>query len=144
MTEEANRRLQQFVTGEGTKLQSLNLGDFSKRSDFPRYHHIYREISADAGHVTWTSLCRHPQELADRVNLEIDPQLTDFEMFDTVSIMALAGMTCVKHLRESLGIGQSEAEFSALGHRYAELYSSGIQQLGDADDENFEPRWLLQ
>ncbi|WP_164836541.1 hypothetical protein [Sinorhizobium medicae] len=56
-------------------------------------------------------------ELADRVNLEIDPQLTDFEMFDTVSIMALAGMTCVKHLRESLGIGQNEAEFSALGHR---------------------------
>ncbi|NEJ97343.1 DUF5677 domain-containing protein [Rhizobium ruizarguesonis] len=136
LTEDSNRRLQQFVMGDGTKPQSLNLGDFSKGSDFPRYHHIYREISADAEHVTWTSLCRHPQELADRVHLEIDPQLTDFEMFDTVSIMALAGMTCVKHLRESLGITQNEAEFSALGHRYIELYRCGIEELRRAEEES--------
>ncbi|MGZ2442233.1 DUF5677 domain-containing protein [Sinorhizobium medicae] len=136
LTEEANRRLQQFVMGDGTKLQSLNLGDFSKGSDFPRYHHIYREISADAEHVTWTSLCRHPQELADRIHLEIDPELTDFEMFDTISIMALAGMTCVKHLRESLGVTQNEVAFSALGHRYIELYRCGIREFRDSDDEN--------
>lgn len=136
LSEESNRRLQQFVMGDGTKPQSLNLGDFSKDSDFPRYHHIYREISADAEHVTWTSLCRHPQELPDRVHLEIDPQLTDSEMFDTVSIMALAGMTCLKHLRDSLGINQNEAEFSALGHRYIELYRPGIQELHVADEED--------
>lgn len=60
----------------------------------------------------------------------------DFEMFDTVSIMALAGMTCVKHLRESLGITQNEVAFSALGHRYIELYRSGMQELREADEEN--------
>lgn len=138
LTEESNRQLQRFVMGDGTKPQSLNLGDFSKNSDFPRYHHIYREISADAEHVTWTSLCRHPQEMLDRVHLEIDPQLTDFEMFDTVSIMALSGMTCVKHLRESLGITQNEAEFSALGRRYIELYRSGTAELRDIP-EGTEP-----
>ena len=136
LIEASNRELQQFVMGDGTRPQSLNLGDFSKSSDFPRYHHIYREISADAEHVTWTSLCRHPQEVPDGVHLEIDPQLTDFEMFDTVSIMALAGMTCVKHLRESLGITQNEAVFSALGHRCIELYRAGMDQFGEADEQD--------
>jgi hypothetical protein len=143
LTEESNRQLQQFVMGDGTKPQSLNLGDFSKSSDFPRYHHIYREISADAEHVTWTSLCRHPQEEPDGTRLEIDPQLTDFEMFDTISIMALSGMTCVKHLRESLGITQNEAEFSALGHRYIELYRTGIEELRKTEEKLERPQSLF-
>jgi hypothetical protein len=52
LTEEANRQLQQFVMGDGNKPQSINLGEFTKLAIFPRYHHVYREISADAEHVT--------------------------------------------------------------------------------------------
>ncbi|MGR9229379.1 DUF5677 domain-containing protein [Rhizobium leguminosarum] len=83
LSEEANRELQQFVMGDGTKPKSLNIDDLTKGSDFPRYQLHYRQISADAEHVTWTSLCRHPQETFDRISLELDPQLEDYEMFDT-------------------------------------------------------------
>lgn len=62
LSEEANRELQQFVMGDGeAKPKSLNIGELSKGSNFPRFQLFYRQISADAEHVTWTSLCRHPQ-----------------------------------------------------------------------------------
>ncbi|PRA82543.1 hypothetical protein CQ054_19730 [Ochrobactrum sp. MYb29] len=136
LSEEANRKLQQFVMGDGeTKPKSLNIGELSKGSSFPRFQLFYRQISADAEHVTWASLCRHPQETYDRVSLELDPQLEDEEMFDTISLIALAGMTVVLHLRHSLGITQNEAEFSALGHRYLELYREGVAEFHDLHRE---------
>jgi hypothetical protein len=68
------------------------------------------------------------------VRLEVDPQLTDHEMFETVSIMALSAMTCVKHLRECLGLTHNEAEFAVLGRRYIELYRAGLKHLrGDSE-----------
>lgn len=61
--EGANSELQKFVMSDGrTKPKSLNIGDLSKGRNFPRFQVFYRQISADAEHVTWTSLCRHPQE----------------------------------------------------------------------------------
>ncbi|MBY5660931.1 DUF5677 domain-containing protein [Rhizobium leguminosarum] len=142
LSEEANRELQQFVMGNGeTKRKSLNIGELSKGSNFPRFQLFYRQISADAEHVTWTSLCRHPQEKYDRVCLELDPQLEDEEMFDTIGLIALAGMTVVLHLRHSLGITQNEAEFSALGRRYIELYREGVAEFRDRHrDEDAMPQ----
>ncbi|GGD11082.1 hypothetical protein [Aureimonas glaciei] len=129
LSEEANRELQQFVMAVGeNKPKILNIGELSKGSNFPRFQLFYRQISADAEHVTWTSLCRHPQETYDRVTLELDPQLEDEEMFDTISLIALAAMTVVLHLRHSLEITQNEVEFSALGRRYSELYHEGVAE----------------
>ncbi|WP_155246254.1 MULTISPECIES: DUF5677 domain-containing protein [Agrobacterium] len=134
LSEDANRELQQFVMGEGTKPRSLNIGELARGSDFPRYQLHYRQISADTEHVTWTSLCRHPQETFDRIRLELDPQLENYEMFDTVSLIALSAMTIVKQLRDSLGIIQNEGEFSALGRRYLELYREGVAEFGEQPD----------
>lgn len=136
LSEEANSELQKFVMGDGkTKPKSLNIGELSKGSNFPRFQVFYRQISADAEHVTWTSLCRHPQETFDRIRLELDPQLEDEEMFETISLIALAAMTVVLHLRHSLGITQNEEEFSALGRRYMELYREGVAEFGEQPAE---------
>ena len=120
----------------------MNIGELSKGSNFPRFQVFYRQISADAEHVTWTSLCRHPQETFDRIRLELDPQLEDEEMFETISLIALAAMTVVLHLRHSLGITQNEEEFSALGRRYMELYREGVAEFGEqpAEGEALPPR----
>ena len=136
LSEEANRELQKFVMGDGeTKPKSVNIGELSKGSNFARFQLFYRQISADAEHVTWTSLCRHPQETFDRIRLELDPPLEDEEMFETISLIALAAMTVVLHLRHSLGITQNEEDFSALGRRYMELYREGVAEFGEQPAE---------
>lgn len=56
-------------------------------------------------------------------------------MFETISLIALAVMTVVLHLRHSLGITQNEEDFSALGRRYMELYRERVAEFGEQPAE---------
>jgi hypothetical protein len=57
-------------------------------SPFPRLNHVYREISADAAHVTWTSLHRQiDQTRPGWITISVDPKVDAHEIEEAASIL---------------------------------------------------------
>ncbi|BCG97198.1 MULTISPECIES: hypothetical protein [unclassified Mesorhizobium] len=68
-------------------------------SPVPRLSHVYREISADALHVSWTSLHRHVFKNKDGdVQLALEPKVSRDELEEAASALALSVLFAMRSL----------------------------------------------
>lgn len=123
---ETRELLEKFLKGEFGGAKRLQPSDLAAGSEFPRLAHVYREISADAAHVTYTSLVRHFSEDADGTVIFIcDPALTAEELHETLTVIALSGLVCTFLLVRNLpnfSDGPGFEAFQCLATRYKLLY----------------------
>ncbi len=120
---ETRRLLDDFLKRDLGGAKRLQPTDLAAGSDFPRLAHVYREISADAAHVTITSLVRHFSEDTDgTVTFKLDPALTAEELHETLTAIALSAMICTLLLVRSLPEKVDGTQFESLAARYKLLY----------------------
>ncbi|WP_235937994.1 DUF5677 domain-containing protein [Endobacterium cereale] len=126
----SRKLLQEFLNDK--KGAQLKPSDLSKDSQFPRMVHMYREISADTAHVTYSSLLRHRSFLADGTALfSLDPLLEEDELQETLNILGLAVLLCVFSLVRMIPTMVGDEAFYDLHARYKVLAAGGQAQLGE-------------
>ena len=85
-----NRRLMSEFVLNMSGAKRLNIDDLPETRFFTLLHE-YREISADAAHVTFTALARHSQLDSNGTNrMILDPSLSHEELQRTLCALALA------------------------------------------------------
>jgi hypothetical protein len=100
---EGRELLNEFLQRDIEGAKRLQPNDLAKGSEFPRLAHVYREVSADAAHVSIASLERHFHDDANgTVEFNIDPSLTPEELHETITTIALSLLTCTLILVRNL------------------------------------------
>jgi hypothetical protein len=125
LSPEDRNLLNEFIRDKRST-KRLNASDLpeTRLSMFP---HEFREISADAAHVSFSSLARHVRPGRDGVNqLIIDPALSAEELDHTMRVLALACLICTWLLiRGCPDIRLDLAELEDLTARFNELQGRG-------------------
>ncbi|WP_245314435.1 hypothetical protein [Sinorhizobium alkalisoli] len=120
----SRKLLQEFLNDK--KGAQLKPSDLSKDSQFPRMAHMYRELSADTAHVTYSSLLRHRSFLPDETALfSLDPLLEEDELQETLNILGLSVLLCVFSLVRMMPIMAGDEAFYDLHARYKVLVAGG-------------------
>ncbi|MBU1313531.1 MAG: hypothetical protein KJ947_09330 [Alphaproteobacteria bacterium] len=88
--------------------------------------HIYREISADTAHVTYTALVRHTKHHDDgSTTFALDPLLTDVELHETLAMLGLSAMSCTPNLVRMRPTMSGNRVFFTLNERFRAFRPSG-------------------
>lgn len=128
LAKEAEKSLQVFIQANAGTNGKLVISEIE--TPFPRMTHVYREISADATHVTWTSLLRHVDDSEPGwIQLRIEPKLTEEELEEAASILAFAGLSSIKSLGEILPQFNERYDLVAMFDSYKPIYRSGLHNL---------------
>lgn len=120
----SRKALDRLIARDGGKAKRLEPIDLSS-GKFNRLAHVYREISADASHVTFTSLSRHSFEGADgRTMMVTDPELKKDELDETLSVIALSALISTFIILGIIGETSNDniEALMPLATRYKELY----------------------
>lgn len=94
---------------------------------FPRLNHVYREISADAAHVTWTSLHRHvDQTKPGWISVEAHAKVSDDQLEETASILAFSGLVATKSILQIMPELRDRYDLERQFESYKPIYMAGI------------------
>ena len=120
-TDEINRMLADFISKGSKDLKPIRVGSLLEGNPFERLYRSYRGISADAAHVSITSLNRHYAKQCDRTMLMIDPALDDLDNYVTFAELGIA-MTLATFMLMKIKTKTSVwDEFQNLSRRYSAL-----------------------
>lgn len=112
---------------EGPK-QRLQVSEID--SPVPRLSHVYREISADASHVSWTSLHRHVFKDKDGdVRLTLEPKVGRDELEEAASTLALSLLFAMRSLLIILPEIAVTYNLQGLFRKYKKIYRSGFRKV---------------
>lgn len=117
MPDEARKLLEEFIAQGSTKLESVNVGEIAEDTAFQRLYHSYRDISADAAHVSISSLERHtPDSLEEGMFvLVVQPEFDDIDLYLTAVELGMAMMAATLNLMKVKKKTQVFDEFLELG-----------------------------
>ncbi|WP_157866237.1 hypothetical protein [Mesorhizobium japonicum] len=97
-------------------------------SPVPRLSHVYREISADALHVSWTSLHRHVFTDKDGdVQLTLEPKVGRDELEEAASTLALSLLFAMRSLLIILPEISVTYNLQGMFVKYKKIYKRGLQ-----------------
>ncbi|UVK50207.1 hypothetical protein DBIPINDM_007512 (plasmid) [Mesorhizobium sp. AR02] len=108
--------------------QRLQVSDID--SPVPRLSHVYREISADALHVSWTSLHRHVFKDKDgHVHLTLEPKVERDELEEAASSLALSLLFAMRSLLIILPEISVTHNLQGMFMKYKNTYKRGLRML---------------
>ncbi|TPM34681.1 hypothetical protein [Mesorhizobium sp. B2-3-4] len=121
---DARQSLEKFLQDSSKAKGKLLVSEIE--TPFPRLNHVYREISADAAHVTWTSLHRQlNQNKPGWTTVQIDAQVSTDEMEEAASILAFAGLVVVRSLLQIVPELKEQYDLEAMFRTYKPVYQAG-------------------
>ncbi|MBZ9698187.1 MULTISPECIES: hypothetical protein [unclassified Mesorhizobium] len=124
LAKEAEKHLQEFLRRSAGAKGKFQISDI--QTPFPRQTHVYREISADSAHVTWTSLVRHLQEIRPGwIELKIEPSVTESELEEAASILAFSLLSGMRSLLNLVPVLEDKCNLEAIFEAYKTIYLSG-------------------
>lgn len=121
-SDEVRTLLENFISNGAKGAKPLRVSSLIEGNPFDRLYRTYRDISADAAHVSMTSLSRHYEENSDgRATLMVDPQLDDLDMYVTFAEVGMAMTLATFMLMKIKARTNTWDSFQALLHRYRDL-----------------------
>ncbi|MDX8455202.1 hypothetical protein RFM98_20835 [Mesorhizobium sp. VK9D] len=106
-------------------------------SPMPRLNHIYREISADALHVSWTSLHRHVVKGKNGdVRLTFEPKVTREELEESASILAFSLLAAMRSLLIILPEIGETYNLPTLFESYKKIYKTGLRKYSHVNSDS--------
>jgi hypothetical protein len=133
---EAWRLLREFASQSTKNIHGIRIGKSLRGSDFDRLYLAYRHISADATHVTLTSLNRHYVEnLSENLaTLVLNPALDPFDLHISMTglgiSITIATLVVMKIKKKKT---ERWEDFQSLLNRYKALSNSGEQTLPEGE-----------
>ncbi len=120
---EVRAMLEDFLFDPPEGLKKLNPGDLLRNHDFERLYLTYRDISADAAHVSITSLDRHYVAGGEDTYpiLVLHPTLDDVDLHATLTQIGISMTISVLELMKLKRMTDTWENFRVLHQRYVEL-----------------------
>ncbi|THF58193.1 hypothetical protein [Ollibium composti] len=123
----ATESLEKFLRDSAGAKGKLLISEIE--TPFPRLNHVYREISADSAHVTWTSLHRQVnQTKIGWISVEVEAKVSEDEMEESASILAFSGLVATKSLLEIVPELDERYDLQAIFESYKPVYLDGKEK----------------
>lgn len=131
-SDEVLAELEVFVAQGAKGLKYVELSELVTGGDFERLYRTFRDISADASHVSVTSLQRHylPDPETQTATIIVNPLIGDYELLQTLVDLAVSMLIETMLIMKTKVKTDSWEAFAQLNRRYREMLAERARILG--------------
>lgn len=130
VTHEVMVELEEFIAQGVKGLKYVELSNLLGGSDFERLYRTFRDISADASHVSATSLARHysPDPETQTAAIVVNPAIDEFELLKTLIDLAMSMLIETMIIMRSKVKTSSWDAFADLTKQYRALLAASSER----------------